>query len=61
MLFHDPQSGHFPSHLGDWLPHFWQAKMVLCFTDSPRKYQMSYEITASRRALSIGRGTGLMV
>jgi hypothetical protein len=55
MLFHEPQSGHFPSHLGDWLPHFWQAKTVLCFTDSPRKDQMSCEITASRRALSIGR------
>jgi len=22
MLFHEPQSGHLPSHFGDWQPHF---------------------------------------
>jgi hypothetical protein len=32
MLFQDPQSGHLPSHLGDWQPHFWQEKTVFCFT-----------------------------
>jgi hypothetical protein len=35
MLFQDPQSEHLPSHFGDWLPHFWQAKMVLSFTRAP--------------------------
>jgi HEAT repeat protein len=35
MLFHEPQSGHFPSHFGDWLPHFWQLKTVFCFTGAP--------------------------
>jgi hypothetical protein len=31
MVFHSPQSGHFPSHFGDWQPHFWQAYNVLIF------------------------------
>jgi hypothetical protein len=26
---HLPQSGHFPSHFGDWYPQFWQLNRVL--------------------------------
>ncbi len=25
---HPPQSGHLPSHLGDWYPQDWQLNMV---------------------------------
>jgi hypothetical protein len=38
MLFHEPQSGHLPSHLGAWLPHFWQVNTVFCFTMAPIFY-----------------------
>jgi hypothetical protein len=47
MLFQAPQSGHFPSHFGDWLPHFWQVKTVLCFTEHPSMHDMIV-IRASR-------------
>jgi hypothetical protein len=30
--FQEPQSGHLPSHLGDWYPQFWQPKTVLILT-----------------------------
>jgi hypothetical protein len=60
MLFHEPQSGHFPSHLGDWLPHFWQAKMVLCFTAAPRRCRLTCLHTPDARWFQLV-GNRLMV
>jgi len=31
MLFHWPQSGHRPSHLGAWYVQLWQTNMDLFF------------------------------
>jgi len=31
MLFHWPQSGHRPSHLGAWYAQLWQTNMDLFF------------------------------
>jgi len=40
MVFHAPQSGHFPIHRGDWLPQDWQTKTVLLFDDFMMKYSI---------------------
>ncbi|GAB4406318.1 MAG: hypothetical protein Kow00123_18930 [Anaerolineales bacterium] len=31
IVFHSPQSGHRPTHLGDVLPHCWHTYTVLVF------------------------------
>jgi hypothetical protein len=46
--FQELQSGHLPSHFGDWWPQFWQAKTVLTFImGGPSVAKRNYNLAGS--------------
>ncbi len=57
-VFHSPQDGHLPSHLGDSTPQFWQKKLVLVLDKllANRGFQMHTETLVSGCTKHAGGG-----